>query len=306
MPNPNIQYLYQEREALNRQGQDRKIFKELIGFLDKKKTSATFPDPLMLEIGKFFLGTPYVTGTLETKGAEHLVVNLREYDCVTFVENVVALLWHVEPHLQRKWRSTSSLRGATSRPNVGGLSTAGVKSRGKSFETFRRLLRKIRYRQGRLQGYSSRLHYFSDWIHDNQKKGIVRDVTAKIGGRSLRKAITFMTTHPDLYPSLKNVAELRRIKSIERTISRRSLFFIPKKTLGRLEDRIRDGDLIAITTNTKGLDVQHVGLAARVKNRIHLLHASIIEGKVVLSKKTLYQYLMQSKVRSGIMVARIT
>ena len=48
----------------------------------------------MLEIGKFFLGTPYVAGTLETKGAEHLVVNLREYDCVTFVENVVALAWH--------------------------------------------------------------------------------------------------------------------------------------------------------------------------------------------------------------------
>jgi hypothetical protein len=260
---------------LNRQRQDRKIFKELIGFLDKKKTSATFPDQFMLEIGKFFLGTPYVTGTLETKRAEHLVVNLREYDCVTFIENVVALLWH-------------------------------VKSRGKSFETFRRLLRKIRYRQGRLQGYSSRLHYFSDWIHDNQKKGIVRDVTAKIGGRPLRKAITFMTTHPDLYPSLKNVAKLRRMKSIEKTISRRSLFFIPKKTLKRLEDRIRDGDLIAITTNTEGLDVQHVGLAARVKNRIHLLHASIIEGKVVLSKKTLYQYLMQSKVRSGIMVARIT
>jgi hypothetical protein len=259
---------------LNRQRQDRKIFKELIRVLDKKKASAKFPDQLILEIGKFFLGTPYMTGTLETKGAEHLVVNLREYDCVTFIENVVALLWH-------------------------------VKSRGKSFETFRRSLQKIRYRQGRLQGYSSRLHYFSDWIHDNQKKGIVRDVTAKIGGRPLRKAITFMATHPDLYPSLKNMAELRRIKSIEKTISRRSLFFIPKKALSHLEDRIRDGDLIAITTNTKGLDVQHVGLAARVKNRIHLLHASSTEGKVVLSKKTLYRYLMQSRYRSGIMVARI-
>ena len=260
---------------MNRQGQDRKIFKELIGFLDKKKTSATFPDQFMLEIGKFFLGTPYVTGTLETKKAEHLVVNLREYDCVTFIENVIALLWY-------------------------------VKSRGKSFETFRRLLRKMRYRQGRLQGYSSRLHYFSDWIHDNQKKGIVRDVTAKIGGRPLRKAITFMTTHPDLYPPLKNAANLRRMKSVEKTISTRSLYFIPKKALRRLEDRICDGDLIAITTNTEGLDVQHVGLAARVKNRIHLLHASSIEGKIVLSKKTLYRYLMQSRSRSGMMVARIT
>ena len=285
--------------------QNLNIFKKLIRFLDRKKTSAKFPDQLILEIGKFFLGTPYVTGTLETEGAEHLVVNLREYDCVTFVENVVALLWLVEPHLQRKWRSTSSLRGATSRPNVGGLSTAGVKSREKSFEAFRRLLQKIRYRQGRLQGYSSRLHYFSDWIHDNQKKGIVKDVTAEIGGRPLRKTITFMTKNPNLYPPLKNAANLRRMKSVEKAISTRSLFFIPKKALRRLEDRIRDGDLIAITTNREGLDIQHVGLATRVKNRIHLLHASSTEGKVVLSKKTLYRYLMQSKVRSGMMVARV-
>jgi hypothetical protein len=156
-----------------------------------------------------------------------------------------------------------------------------------------------------LQGYPSRLHYFSDWIHDNQKKGILRDVTAEIGGRPLRKAMTFMTTHPNLYPPLKNGANLRRMKSVERMISKRSLFFIPKKALRRLEDWIRDGDLIAITTNREGLDVQHVGLAARVQNRIHLLHASITEGKVVLSKETLYRYLLQSRIRSGIMVARV-
>ena len=228
----------------------------------------------MIEIGKFFLGKPYMDGTLETKRAESLIINLSEFDCVTFVENVVAL--------------------------------AGcLKSRKKSFETFRRLLRKIRYRQGRLQGYSSRLHYFSDWIHDNQKKDIVRDVTAEIGGRPLRKAVTFMTTHPDLYPPLRDAVNLREMKSIERTISRRSQFFISKKALRRLEDKICDGDLIAVTTNTEGLDVQHVGLAARVKNRIHLLHSSSIEGEVVLSPKTLYRYLMQSRSRSGIMVARV-
>ena len=72
-----------------------------------------------------------------------------------------------------------------------------------------------------------------------------------------------------------------------------------------MEDRIRDGDLIAITTNKEGFDVQHVGLAERVKNRIHLLHASSTEGKVALSQKTLYRYLMESRARSGIMVARI-
>jgi hypothetical protein len=261
-------------ETLNRQGQDRKIFEDLIRVLGKKKTSKESPNQLMLEIGEFFLGTPYVSGMLETKRTEHLVVNLRSFDCVTFVENVVALVWV-------------------------------LKSEKKSFEMFLRLLLKIRYRKGRLQGYCSRLHYFSDWIHDNQKKGMVKDVTAEIGGRPLRKTINFMTTYPNLYPPLTNMANLRRMKSIERTISRRFLFFIPKKALRLLEDRIHNGDLIAITANTEGLDIQHVGLAKRVKNRIHLLHASRPEGKVILFKKTLYRYLMQSKARSGILVARM-
>jgi hypothetical protein len=117
--------------------------------------------------------------------------------------------------------------------------------------------------------------------------------------------MTFMTAHPDLYPPLKNAADLQRMKSVERTINRKPLFFIPKKAVRHLEDRICNGDLIAITTNTKGLDVQHVGLAVRVGNQIHLLHASSAEGKVVLSKPTLYRYLMQSRARSGIMVARV-
>ena len=228
----------------------------------------------MLEIGLFFLGTPYGAGTLDTKRVEGLVINLKKLDCTTFVEDVVALAWVIA-------------------------------SRERTFETFRSLLRKIRYRQGRLQGYCSRLHYFSDWIRDNQKKGIIRDVTEEIGGRPLRKAVNFMTTHPDLYPRLRNGANLRRMKSVERRISRRSLFVISKKALRRLEDRLRSGDLIAITTNTEGLDVSHVGLAVRVKGRVHLLHASSKEGKVVVSRNTLYRYLMQSRARTGMMVARV-
>ena len=258
---------------MNRQRQDRRFFEKLIRFLDQKKVQGKLPGQIVLKIGKFFLGTPYVIGTLET-GSERFVVNLRELDCVTFVENVVALVGH-------------------------------IKSRKRSFDAFQRYLRKIRYRQGRLQGYASRLHYFSDWIYDNQRKGIMKDVTEEIGGRPLRKSLNFMTANADLYPPLKDGTIFRKMKSVEKAISRKPLFFIPKKNLIRLEGRIRDGDLIAITTNREGLDVQHVGFAASVKNRIHLLHASSIEGKVVLSKTTLYRYLMQSKTRSGIMVARV-
>jgi hypothetical protein len=259
---------------VDRQGQDRIIFEDLVRLLDRKKTPSPPAGELALEIGKCLLGTPYRSGTLESKEAERLIVNLKEFDCFTFVENVTALVCLL-----------------TSRP--------------KSFDAFRRILRRIRYRQGRVQGYPSRLHYFSDWIHDNQRKRLVRDVTADVGGRPLKKVINFMTTHPELYPPLRDKVNLRGMRSVERAISRRPLFVIPKKRVRGLEARIRDGDLIAITTTTEGLDVQHVGLAARVKNRVHLLHASSVEGKVVLSKETLNRYLTESSTRSGISVARI-
>ena len=253
---------------------NRRIYDRLTRLPDEEKTSSTCPGQFVLTIGRFFLGTPYRTGTLETEGAERLVVNLRHFDCFTFVESVVVL-------------------------------ALVSKSRKKSFEALCRLLRKARYRQGRLQGYASRLHYFSDWVHDNERKGIVRDVTAEIGGRPWRKTVDFMTTHQDLYPALKDAAHLREMSFFERTITGRSHSFIRKENLRRLEGRIEDGDLIAITTNREGLDVQHVGIAVRMKNRIRLLHASSKEGRVVLSSKTLYRYLMESKVRSGIIVVRI-
>ncbi len=259
---------------MNRRG-DREIYEGLIEYLDRlERPPAKSPGQLILDIGRFFFGAAYEAGTLEGNGAERLVVNLREFDCFTFVENAVALARHM---------------GSGKR----------------SYAAFLRLLRIIRYREGRLHGYPSRLHYFSDWIRDNQKKGILRDMTAEIGGRPLKRAMTFMTIHPDLYPPLKIASNLRAMKSIERTMSKRALSLIPKGNVRRCENRIHDGDLIAIATDREGLDVQHVGLAVRVKNRVHLLHASSREGKVVLSAKTLYRYLMENRSRSGIMVARL-
>ncbi len=254
--------------------QDRKIFEELMGFLDKQETLA-HRDPLMLQIGKFFLESPYEAGKLETKGAERLVVDLRAFDCSTFVEDVLAL--------------------ALSRS-----------SRKISFEVFRKSLRRVRYRDGRLQGYASRLHYFSDWIHDNQRKGILKDVTREFGGKPYRKTFNFMTAHRDLYPALKNAGELRKMKLFEKAISRRSLFFISKEKVRVLEGRIQDGDVVAITTRRPGLDIQHVGFAVKIGARMHFLHASSREGKVALSRETLYRYIIRNKTASGIMIARVT
>ncbi len=240
-----------------------------------KEVPPPLPGRLTLEIGRFFLGTPYAPGTLEAQGPERLVVNLRKFDCFTFVENAVAL-------------------------------TRLLQSKDRSFTRFERLLRTIRYRGGRLGGYPSRLHYFSEWIYDNVKKGFLRDVTSTVGARRVRMNIRLMTEHRDAYPALRDEDSVIKMRTVERALSRRALSVVPKDTLRRLEGRIRDGDVIAIATSREGLDVQHVGLAARVRGRVHLLHASSVHGKVVLSRETLYRYLSRSRRRTGILVARVS
>jgi len=229
---------------------------------------------IVVELGRMFIGTPYLAGTLEAKTAEGLIVNWSGFDCFTFLENLVALALFLD-------------------------------QRGRFFRRFESVLCTLRYRDGRATGYASRLHYFSDWMYENQKKRIVKEMTAAIGGAPFKKRIHFMTSHLELYPALKSADERRRLKSIEDKISRRRRFFIPKQALPGLEHKILDGDLIGITTEREGLDVQHVGIAVRIQNRIHLLHASSAEGEVAISEATLYQYLKQGGERSGITVARI-
>lgn len=259
---------------MNPQEKDEKIFNQFLRILNKKESLKIPPSQSLLEIGRLFVNKPYQSATLETNRNERLSINLREFDCVTFVENVLAL-----------YRL--------------------LRSRRRSFKSFQKILQKIRYRGGRLRGYASRLHYFSDWIYDNQRKGFLRDITSEMGGKPFRKSIHYMTSHPELYPPLKNPRVFEAIRSVERKMGRRALSFIPKEGGLQLEGGIGDGDLIAITSHQEGLDVEHVGLAVRVKNRIYLLHASSKEGKIVLSQKTLYRYLMENRDYSGLMVARV-
>jgi hypothetical protein len=68
--------------------------------------------------------------------------------------------------------------------------------------------------------------------------------------------------------------------------------------------KIKNGDIIAITTKIKGLDISHTGFAVWKNKDLHLLHASQDAGKVVISRKNLSQYLLDNKNQSGIMVLR--
>ena len=254
------------------QPEDRVIYDGLVRSLCKDEGTRPIGE-VMLGVGEYFLGFPYASNTLERQGKEALVINLRGFDCFTFAENVVAL--------------------------------AGLIGRGKAhFRGYATQLKKIRYRHGITKGYSSRLHYFSDWLYDNEQKGILINVTRRSGGEPFRKNFNFMTGHREEYSTLSVEKPYREMIAVEKRLSKRILYYIPKAELESIQDMVENGDLIAITTGIEGLDVMHVGLAVRLRSRLHLLHASEIEKKVVISDVTLRKYLSRRKVMTGIMVGR--
>lgn len=228
----------------------------------------------MVAIGKTFTGTPYVAKTLEIGETESLVINLHGLDCTTFVENVLAF--------------SLLLRDGKS-----------------DFDSFTKNLETIRYKNGKLDGYGSRLHYFSEWIADNEEKGLIKEITSEIGGIEINKEINFMGTHRDLYPFLKDDANFEKIIATENALKERTFCYLPQDQIAANEHLIQTGDIIALATSINGLDVTHTGIATREKDgRIHLLHASTGSMEVEVSKLPLADYLKGIKKNTGIMVAR--
>ena len=228
-----------------------------------------------------FLNIPYVAHTLEINSTEQLVVNTRQLDCTTLVETVTALTLCAHQG-KRSWNDY--------------LST----------------LRTLRYRKGKLDGYPSRLHYFSDWIADKTAMSIVKEIQSPNPPFSAVQHINvnYMSTHPDAYQALKAHPEwVSVIRQQEETLSGTTSRYIPKSALKRntkaLRQAVHDGDIIAITCNKKGLDIAHLGFAVWKKDGLHLLNASQIHKKVVQEPMTLYQYLQKHPSHTGIRIIRI-
>ncbi|HEX6693632.1 MAG TPA: N-acetylmuramoyl-L-alanine amidase-like domain-containing protein [Longimicrobiales bacterium] len=241
--------------------------------LAKRESLDTLPiGEIIARIGQTFVGNPYVPGTLEAEGPEKLVVNLRTFDCVTFVENTLAL-------------------------------ARTIKARG-DYARYKAELAHIRYRGGRMDGYPSRLHYFSDWIADNESKGVVRNLTRELGGIADPEPITFMTSHTDAYRQLKDTALVSEIRSAEARLTAAGRLVIPEDSIEGISDLIRNGDVIAAATNVKGLDIAHTGIALWVDGTLRLMHAPLVGSTVQISPNTLAGRIKASGSQDGIMVAR--
>ena len=235
----------------------------------------------MVRIGLSFLGTTYVPGTLEVAGEEGVVVNLLQLDCVTFVENVLAIarfIRLVEPEILE---TETQMR-----------------------EAYRGLLREIRYRGGRVDGYPSRLHYFSHWIQDNESRGLVREITQDLEGEMDPEAIDYMSQHPESYRQLMDPYNLRAIREIEFWLSGQTRYKIFQEDIPARRDQIQNGDIIAITSTVPGLDVAHTGLAYWQGGELHLLHAPMVDDVVEVSRLPLAERIWRVDAQDGIRVVR--
>lgn len=235
----------------------------------------------MARIGVTFVGATYTPYTLEAEGPEHLVINLRELDCVTFIENMHALARFVR----------QAPRDV-------------LDDRGRAIALYEEYLKDVRYRGGDLEGYPSRLHYFTDWIFDNEEMGLLREITRELGGVRDTEPIDFMSTHVDAYRQLSEAANLEEVRSAERRLSERPRHYIPQERVGDVVSEIQDGDVIAATSTVEGLDVAHTGLALWQNGSLHLLHAPLVGEDVQISEVPLAERILNIGGQDGIKVAR--
>lgn len=176
-------------------------------------------------ISRQCVGLPYRDCPLDggPDQKEVLTASVDGFDCVTFVESVLAL------------------------------------ASSDSVDEFANTLRLIRYRDGEV-GWTTRNHYMTDWIRENQRAGFVRNLTR---GRGVVRRERHLNVVPGLPEHRVQVSSLPKTEFMDRL---------------RL---VRSGDLAFFVSTRKNLDVYHCGVLIRGGEDVFMRHAARSRGHVV-------------------------
>lgn len=269
----NAQYLANGNISKESAEKYRKINAKLLQNREK-----SIPE-LMIIAAKDMLGTAYVAGTLDRNPQnEQLAVSLTETDCILFVESCLAMALNAKAGND----SPDSLCATT---------------------------QSLRYRNGKVDGYASRIHYTSEWIKQGQARGIFREITDVLSADNLSgQRFSYMTEHADAYKQLKeNPAEVARIAQMEAGLNKYTDYYvIPKADVKKMEHLLKDGDILGFNSNVKGLDIAHVALVYHKDNgQVGFIHASYADGKVVIDEKSIHDYVNARKNNNGIRIVRV-
>jgi Protein of unknown function (DUF1460) len=252
--------------------EDGRAYRQIVNYADRHNLDQKSMGQIMQAVAHQLLGAEYQAGLLDREPQETLFVSLKKFDCFLFIETVLAI-------------------------------ANNLKQQDYDYQALTHKIENQRYWNGKMNGYCSRLHYFSDWIEDNARRGNVQNITRQLGGIDITKKINFMTTHRSSYPNLvQGDLTFQCIARVENNLS--STFnYIPTEKIDQAYPQLQPGDIIGVATKIPGLDFTHTGLVYQQPDgEIGLIHASPA-GKVVIAQD-LQKYISKVENAIGIVVTR--
>ena len=258
-------------------GDSREIFAQWLNTSFPQKPDESF-GRLLIRIARQQLGKPYFHEP-QTDNPEELSIVLDTFQCVSLVETSLSLarcIWKASP----------------------------------DEECFVNEVRKSRYRDGALEGYSSRLHYFYDWLNNNMERGRLIPLTRELGGAPFKRPsnaplFSIMTGRPERYPALLNPTTYSHIELVENALNKETVYVLRENQLKGLSPHLRDGDLVAVVTTSRGILISHTGFIIKAPDgRSRFLHASSYHKKVVITENDIADYIERKSNRLGIIVYR--
>ena len=218
-------------------------------------------------------GTPYDHSS-EMKAKETFRAELRRFECVSFIESslgVARCAWRGQP----------------------------------TKDCFVWEVLGLRYRSGIMSDYSSRLHYFVDWLEDNRGRWRFRDVTEELGGTPVRRGFFYLTRRAAVIPALSSPSARRAMADVEARLTSQPYVVVGRNRIRQAVTGLRAGDVVAVTGGKPGRLVTHAGFISIDEPGIaHLVHASSYHDRVVVTRKDLADYILRRSERRGIIVGR--
>ena len=214
------------------------------GLLLTQLRQVTTVSARMQLLAEAFLNRPYRAEALigGAQEDERLVLDLSAFDCVTFVENTLAL------------------------------------ARAHNLPSYLRELKATRYDRARVE-WQYRLHYFSDWMRANQKRGVLRRPRLGDVVLSYDKTLSSLADYP---------------------ARRRRLDVVPRPKLLKVAGQIEQGTVVAFASTRAKIDYFHVGLLfwepqGSPRQKLMFYHASRSLGRV--QREPLNQFLGRNRTR---------
>lgn len=184
------------------------------------------------------------------------------------------------------------------------ISLAEIKSDSEYQKQFEEKLIQLRYRNSEIS-YQNRNHYFTDWMKQAEKNGILGILKPDGIAVQSDKIINFMSTHPKSYPKLSDSTVFSAIQKRENELTTEKFWYLPSEKKNEWIPMLKNGDIICFVTKIEGLDIAHVGIVIFLEGKPHLLNAPRPGIPVRINDGDLFETMLKNPGYIGVMVGRL-